>query len=149
MPRIKEIYAYARQFMEQNGNPNQWGKTNPPVEKLEEDIDRGNLYVIEEETFVHGVFAFILGTDPTYVTIYEGCWRYEEPYGTIHRIAGDGSGGILKCCLEYCSRVIEYLRIDTHQDNHVMQNALQKAGFKRCGIILLENGSPRIAYDRK
>ena len=26
--RMMEIYAYARKFMAENGNPNQWGPTN-------------------------------------------------------------------------------------------------------------------------
>ena len=38
LPRILEIYAYARSFMAATGNPNQWGKTNPPRETLERDI---------------------------------------------------------------------------------------------------------------
>ena len=30
LDKIMEIYAYARRFMEEHGNPNQWKKTNPP-----------------------------------------------------------------------------------------------------------------------
>ena len=43
---------------------------------------------------------------------------------------------------------IGYIRIDTHEDNYVMQNALAKQGFRRCGIIYVEDGTTRIAYDR-
>ena len=32
--RMMEIYAYARKFMAENGNPNQWGPTNWPPESL-------------------------------------------------------------------------------------------------------------------
>ena len=35
---ILSIYESARMFMEASGNPNQWGKTNPPRERTEEDI---------------------------------------------------------------------------------------------------------------
>ena len=38
LPRIEEIYAYARQFMENTGNPTQWGKTEPKVSQLKIDI---------------------------------------------------------------------------------------------------------------
>ena len=31
---ILEIYAYARGFMAQNGNPTQWGNTTPKKELL-------------------------------------------------------------------------------------------------------------------
>lgn len=146
-PRIEEIYAYARDFMARNGNPNQWGKTNPPPEQLRQDISEGKLYVIADGEIIHGVFFFWIGSDPTYGRIVGGSWRSDSPYGTIHRIAGDGSGGILKTAVVFGRKQIDYLRIDTHKDNHVMQNALTKLGFQRRGIIYLANGSPRIAYD--
>lgn len=147
LPRIEEIYAYARDFMEKTGNPNQWGKTNPPHEWLVEDIRQGLLKVITAEDGIHGVFYFYIGEDPTYGEICEGAWRYREPYGTIHRIASDGSGGILRTAVEFCKKHINHIRIDTHHDNVIMQKAVAKLGFEKSGIIHLENGSPRIAYE--
>ena len=32
--QIMKIYKYARKFMAENGNPNQWGPTNWPPEEL-------------------------------------------------------------------------------------------------------------------
>lgn len=147
LPRIEEIYAYAREFMAKTGNPNQWGKTNPPHEWLVEDIRQKRLHVIEDENGIHGVFYFYIGEDPTYGQIEDGCWRHTGPYGTIHRIASDGSGGILRRAVEYGSGQISHIRIDTHHDNHVMQKAVARLGFQRSGIIHLANGSPRIAYE--
>ena len=148
LPRIEEIYAYARSFMASTGNPNQWGTTHPPVNQLQDDIRRGRLFVVQNESTIHGVFYFLIGPDPTYAVIYDGAWHRQETYGTIHRIAGDGSGGILSAAVEYCSGQIGYLRIDTHADNVVMQNALKKLDFKPCGTIYVGDGTPRIAYDR-
>lgn len=147
LPRIEEIYAYARQFMADTGNPNQWGKTTPPTSQVETDIERGDLFVITNDTGIHGVFYFYIGEDPTYGVIHDGTWRSDTPYGTIHRIAGDGSGGILGTAVAFGKQYISHLRIDTHEDNKIMQRAVAKQGFQRCGIILLANGSPRIAYD--
>ena len=144
---ILEIYAGARAFMAKTGNPNQWKNTHPPRQLLEQDIREGNLYVLSCEGRIHGVFAFILGEDPTYQVIEGTGWRSRAPYGTIHRIAGDGSGGILHACVGFCRKQIGYLRIDTHEDNRVMQGALKKEGFVPCGIIHIADGSPRIAYD--
>lgn len=145
--RIEEIYRHARQFMADHGNPNQWGTSHPPKDQLLKDIQLGDLYVITGEEDIHGVFYFSIGEDPTYASI-DGDWRADTPYGTIHRIAGDGSGGILKTAVEFGSSKINHLRIDTHEDNTVMQRAVVKQGFYRCGIIYISDGTPRIAYDR-
>lgn len=145
--RIEEIYAYARSFMIKTGNPDQWGKHYPPHQQLIQDIETGTLFVIQKENVIHGVFFFYIGPDPTYSLIKDGCWRSDSSYGTIHRIAGDGSGGILKTALSYALSRISHVRIDTHHDNHVMQGAVQRVGFSKRGIIYLDDGSPRIAYD--
>lgn len=147
LPRIEEIYAYAREFMTKTGNPNQWGKTNPPHEWLVEDIKNELLHVIVDDAGIHGVFYFYIGEDPTYGAIEDGQWHCAETYGTIHRIASDGSGGILRTAVEFCKEYIDHIRIDTHHDNVIMQKAVAKLGFERSGIIHLANGSPRIAYE--
>lgn len=148
LSRILEIYAYARQFMADHGNPNQWGKTNPPRQMLEADIAQEKLYVVENGQRICGMFFFDIGEDPTYKVIYEGNWISNAPYGTIHRIASDGSGGIFSACVEFCSKKCHHLRIDTHHDNRIMQRVVEKAGFLRCGIIYIADGTPRIAYER-
>lgn len=146
LQRIEDIYKFARQFMAENGNPNQWGKTNPPTAQLQQDIRQGELYVVTDENGIHGVFYFYIGPDPTY-SVIEGQWHSDTPYGTIHRIAGDGSGGILSTAVAFGRGKINHLRIDTHEDNKIMQKAVTKQGFRRCGIIHIADGSPRIAYD--
>ena len=143
---ILEIYAHARRFMAENGNPTQWGQNHPAQHLLDEDISLNRLYVVESGERLCGVFMFEVGNDPTY-TYIEGSWRSDTPYGVIHRIAGVG-GGVFAAALEYCSGVIGHLRIDTHADNKPMQHVVEKAGFSKRGIIYVEDGTPRIAYDR-
>ena len=147
LSRILEIYAQAREFMSNTGNPNQWGTVYPPLEMLEEDIRLGNLYVVEENG-IHGVFAYFTEPDPTYSYIEDGAWLSDSPYGTIHRVASDGSGGVFSAVLQYAMERNPHVRIDTHHDNKVMQHVLEKHGFRRCGIIYLEDGDPRIAYEK-
>ena len=146
LPRIEEIYANARRFMAETGNPNQWGNTTPVSSLLHDDIRKGDLYVMTNDDIVHGVFYFYIGVDPTYGTIEDGQWRSDAPYGTIHRIAGS-SGGILAAAVAFGKERIGHIRIDTHEDNKIMQRAIAKQGFHKSGIIHLANGSPRIAYD--
>ena len=147
LSRILEIYGIARQFMRQNGNMTQWVNGYPSEPLLRQDIINGDLYVMENEGGIYGAFAFILGDDPTYAEI-EGAWQdVATPYGTIHRIGSDGTvKGVLAAAVDYCKTICPELRIDTHYDNKVMQHLVTKNGFRRCGIIHLADGSPRIAY---
>lgn len=147
LPRILEIYAFARSFMAQTGNPTQWGTNHPPQAQLEKDIENGRLYLVKEDSSIRGVFYFCVEEDPTYAVIHDGAWHDTKSYGVIHRIASDGSGGILKAAVEFAKEQIRYLRIDTHENNQVMQRALRKQGFRYCGIIYISDGSPRFAYD--
>lgn len=141
------VYAAARRYMAQSGNPNQWGDGYPRRTLLEADIQAGWLYVLEEEGSVHGAFAFIIGDDPTYAVIENGRWLNGDAYGTIHRLAGDGTArGLFSRCLTFCQGIIPNIRADTHHDNHTMQHLLEKHGFVRCGIIHVADGGPRIAY---
>ena len=148
LSRIFEIYDIAKHFMWNNGNPTQWAPNYPAQEQLESDIAAGHLFVVSDESQIHGVFAFILGEDPTYAIIEQGSWRSDSPYGTIHRVASDGSGGILRIALDYAQTKANHLRIDTHEDNKPMQHLVEKYGFSKRGIIYASNGTPRLAYDR-
>jgi RimJ/RimL family protein N-acetyltransferase len=51
-------------------------------------------------------------------------------------------------CLQYCEQRISNIRVDTHKDNLIMQHLLAKSGYEKCGIIFVEDGSPRIAYQK-
>lgn len=147
LPRILEIYAHARGFMAKTGNPTQWPDHYPGEDLLTEDIQDGNLYVVCDEG-IRGVFMFRIFQDPTYRYIWDGDWHCHSEYGVIHRVASDGAGGVFCAVLDFCAQKAGYLRIDTHEDNKVMQHVLEKSGFQRCGLILTDNGSPRIAFDR-
>ena len=151
--RIMKIYEYARRFMAEHGNPNQWGPTNWPPEKLiHSDIAAGNSYVCVHEEKIVGTFFFNQGKDiePTYRVIENGAWLDDSAYGVIHRLAGDGSVKGIGCsCIEWAFKQCGHLRIDTHGDNKVMQNLLEKSGFVYCGIIhVLNDDYPRLAYER-
>ena len=146
LERIEAIYAAARQFMCENGNPTQWHDGYPCRELLQEDIHLGRLYVAEEGSKIVGVFVFTLGDDPTYGYMEGGTWRADTPYGTIHRIASCSSG-VFAAALEFCRGKCSHIRVDTHADNRPMQHLAEKHGFSRRGIIYVEDGTPRIAYD--
>lgn len=148
LPKILIIYENARTYMREHGNPTQWGDDHPKASLVRDDIAGGISYVCEEGERIVGVFAFIIGPDPTYQVIQNGAWHSSEEYGTIHRIASDGrTKGVAKASFDFCRQQIPYLRIDTHADNRPMQAAVKKYGFVECGIIYVADGSPRIAFD--
>lgn len=145
---IMGIYDVARGFMRAHGNASQWPVGTPSREEITGDIAAGNCYVLVEHDELAGVFCFFLGEDPTYTVIEEGSWRSNAPYGTIHRVASAGTAhGVAKACFDFCASRMGHLRIDTHEDNLPMQQAIERYGFERRGIIHITDGSPRIAYD--
>jgi len=147
LPAIEKVYAAARAYMAASGNPHQWGDGHPARSILENDIEKGDLYVCEIGGEIRGSFALLFGADPTYSYIEDGAWPNDLPYATIHRIASDGKvKGIFTRCFEYALSKADEIRIDTHHDNKTMQHVVMKHGFRRCGIIYLANGDPRIAY---
>lgn len=149
LPEILKLYAEARDFMQKTGNGSQWGNSYPPVERVEADIRDGKSYVCETEDGLAGVFYFSDGPDPDYAKIYEGNWKSTGAYQVMHRVAAPGRvKGAGSFCIRWCAEHSqESLRIDTHRNNLPMQHVLEKLGFRKCGIIYLENGDERIAFE--
>ena len=148
--RIMEIYADARAYMREHGNAEQWGESYPPQELICEDIETGRCHVCVEDGETVGVFCYFFGEDPTYREIFEGSWLNDRPYGVIHRIAvAAHRRGVASECFAYAYAQCGNLKIDTHRDNLPMQRSLAKNGFLPCGLIYLENGDERIAYQKQ
>ena len=152
--RMMEIYSFAREYMAEHGNPNQWGPTNwPPEALIHSDIQNGNSFVcVNDAGKVIGTFFFVHVKDiePTYRKITDCAWLDDSPYGVVHRIAGDGSEkGIGAFCINWAYEQCGHLRIDTHGDNTVMQNLVKKLGFVHCGTIYVEEDNyPRLAFEK-
>lgn len=147
IPHLKEIFAIARDFMKTTGNPNQWTEDYPSEELLKNDIESGDSYVCIIDNRIVATFVLREGNDPTYNEIYDGEWLNDYPYATIHRIASNGqTKGVFHTVMLFALMHGNTIRIDTHKDNTVMQNAIRKEGFRYCGIIHCWNGSERLAY---
>ena len=134
--QIMKIYKYAQDYMIKSGNPAQWGHFYPDAELIKSDICQNVCRVIYDKDGRHGVFALFKGAEPAYKHIENGNWLNEEPYLTIHRLAGDGQvHGLFQCVLNYCKNISQNIRADTHADNQIMQKLMEKNGFMKCGII--------------
>ena len=149
--RVMEIYDVARSFMRANGNDVQWVNGYPSRELVEKDLVNGNLLVCEHAGEVAAVMAFIKGPDRTYSLIEDGSWLSDLPYFVVHRLAvgmpGLGLGGhCLRWAVDEAARLGCDLRCDTHELNVPMRRALARAGLVPCGIIYVEDGTPRMAF---
>lgn len=159
---MMEIYAHARRFMAETGNPAQWGDSYPSEALIRQDIAQGVSYICvaegaeadaQEENVageeIEAVFMYDMREDPTYAVIENGRWVNDMPYGVLHRIASRGRRkGVASFCMQWCFAQCGNLKCDTHEDNKVMQHVMEKNGFVRCGRIYVEDGSPRIAFQK-
>lgn len=147
LSKIMKIYEVARELMIESGNPNQWGRSYPSQDLIKNDIDNEVCHVICFDEIPHGVFALFSDNEPTYQYIENGKWLNDDEYVTLHRIASDGEvHGIFSCAINYCKEISDNIRIDTHEQNLIMQKLIERNGFQKCGRIYVADGSPRIAY---
>lgn len=144
------VYREARQIMLDSGDLHQWKEGYPPEDIIRQDIERGVGYAVVDGERIVGAFAFIPGTDPTYLEIEGGAWKDDfRPYHTIHRLGSlKSSSGVAQACFDWCWSRTHNIRIDTHEDNVIMRHCIAKAGFEYCGVIHLLNGDPRLAFQK-
>ena len=144
--RIFEIYEYARAYMKAQGNPYQWGDNRPEKSLTKDDIKNQRCYVMEDEGHIFACFVFTIEFEKE----YEAICPSKVEYGVIHRVASDGSKrGIVERIVDFAKGKVNLLRIDTHEDNKIMQKVIERQNFKRLGIIYLEDKSARILYELK
>ena len=150
---LMQIFEDAKKIMRSSGNLHQWTGGYPPRETVLDDISNGYCHVIIYEESIIGTMALIPGPDPTYSYI-EGEWLDENPYYVIHRIATSVPGhNVTRKLFDWAySHISEkgcnVIRIDTHRDNCIMKHVLTRYGFTPCGVIYLEDGAPRDAYQK-
>ena len=150
MDVIMDLVVKARGIMRSSGNMQQWTDGYPSRELIEEDIrlGRGFVEVPDEGGEPLAYFAYIEGIEPTYNTIYQGAWIDDDsPYAVIHRLASaPETHGVFDAVMAFATSRCSNLKVDTHRDNHIMQHNFLKHGFRYCGIIYLESGAERLAY---
>lgn len=150
LPALLAIYDNARRFMRRNGNLTQWPEGYPSEEILLHDIDNNHMYVATDPTGrdILAAFSLTVGADPSYAVIEEGRWIDDtSPYATIHRLVSTGARPrISDDCITFCRAIMPNLRIDTHRHNRPMLDAIERNGFKYCGIIYVADGTPRLAF---
>lgn len=153
LPRIMELVAHAQAWFKAEGI-DQWQDGYPTESIFEADRAAKNSYVGVENGQIILAATLCFDGEPTYATIYDGCWPNEALYAVVHRLVvdparkGEGvAGRLLDELYRLCRlRGIADIRIDTHRHNRPMQRLLERHGFRHCGRIRLESGADREAY---
>ncbi len=154
VPQIARLYDLARASLRDAGVP-QWQDGYPNGEDALGDIRAGHGYVLTENGRVAAFACLAFGVEPTYNIIEDGAWLGEGEYGFLHRVAvdpalkGRGAAGIFFSELKRQAkeRGIKIIRGDTHRLNLPMQRVMAKNGLELRGVIHVEDGSERLAYE--
>lgn len=157
IPTIMEIVGEAQLYLAKLGI-DQWQDGYPTEEQIRLDIKNKDSYVIVDDTGrIMATTVFTTKTEATYKAI-EGKWLTSEEtkYGVIHRLAVSDSfrgSGIAKFIFDTCENKlremgINSMRIDTHEENKGMQHLLKQLGYHYCGVIYIEDGAKRLAFEK-
>lgn len=152
---IMHIFRQAQARLHTQG-VNQWQNGYPNPEIVDRDIASGNSLVCVTKSLICAAFVLSFDYEDTYDNIFEGQWLSTGQYGVIHRMAigdaykGQGIGTeMISHAEQIClSRGTRSIKVDTHRDNIPMQNLLGRNQFRQCGIIYLEDGQERMAFEK-
>ena len=146
---VMQIYAEAKEFMRENGNPTQWKGNNPAQILIEGDIQEEKSYVCLDNDEIIAVFYFAVECEPVYASI-DNKWLNDDIYGVIHRIAKlrKAPGGVGRFCINWCFEQCKNIRIDTHENNAPMRKLLDNLGFVYCGVVRYPDGGERMAFQK-
>ena len=153
---VIKIIDEAKEFLK-NNNIDQWQNGYPNKEVILRDIENDHSYVLDDNGEIIATTVLSFDGDKNYDVIYNGDWITDNKYGVIHRIAVSrdyANRGIGKKIIESSEDIakennIKSMRADTHKDNKTMQSLLLKNGFEYCGIIFVEDGTERLAFEKE
>ena len=142
----------ARDYHKEQGFE-QWHPDYPTAQTILDDIAQNIGYVFVKDKEVIGYCCIIIGDEPAYARI-NGAWKTDRPYAVVHRMAFNSrarGGGLSRKAFQvikdFCfSKHIDAIRLDTQEENKVMQHILSREGFERCGLIQFDGG-PKLAYE--
>ena len=153
--QILDVIQSAKSFMA-DIRLEQWHDGYPTDECIKNDISDKNCYVMTVAGEIIATVMVGFDGENTYNRIYDGRWRSFGKFACIHRLAvkrehmnkGVGTAIMTEVEKMALARGWHSLRCDTHENNIPMQRLLIGFGFDYCGIIKLENGAVRLAFEK-
>lgn len=151
--QIWEILQQAILRRKKDGS-NQWQDGYPNPDVVQNDIEKGQGYVLTEGETIIGYSAVLINDEPAYAAI-DGKWLTNDDFVVIHRIAISEKHlgkGFAKMIIKYVedfaiSNNIYSVKADTNFDNIAMMKAFENLGYTLCGEVFFR-GSPRKAYEK-
>ena len=150
-----DIINQAKAYLKEQGI-DQWQTGYPNVETILGDIATQKGYFIMEDDRIFGYMCIDYDGEPAYLEL-KGDWlsAADAPYVVVHRLAfakesrGKGLADVAFRLVEEQAgaKRIQQFRVDTDNDNKIMQHVLQKNGFTYCGVIWFDN-SEKIAFEK-
>ena len=148
---IKELTEACAKGMQEKGIF-QWNEHYPSLERLQEDINKKELYVLEENNVLEGIVVLTPDMDEEYIPV-----EWFTPNGNnlyVHRLAthpkkwGSGNGRKLMDFAEAFAKEQKYIsvRLDTFSKNERNQKFYEARGYKRLGNIYFPKQSEHPFY---
>lgn len=152
---IMEIITQAQDYLKSKGI-DQWQNNYPNMETIKNDICNKDGYIVLENENIVGYVVVSFNKEKSYEKVYGGQWISNNEYAVIHRLAvhknyrgKDVSTIIIESVEKLCLvKNIKSIKVDTHEYNKSMQKLLKKNSFIYCGVIFLEDGNKRIAFEK-
>lgn len=130
----------------------QWNEHYPSREGLQRDIEKGELYVLEERRELQGIVVLTTTIDKEYLPVEWLTPNDNNLY--VHRLAtnpdtwGRGNGGKLMDFAEECAREENFssVRLDTFSQNQRNQQFYESRGYIKLGNIYFPKQSEHPFY---
>jgi GNAT superfamily N-acetyltransferase len=153
LPAIWAIIQHAIEQRRLDGS-RQWQDGYPNPGTLENDVEQGTAYVVEDKGELLLYAAVIFEPEPAYEAI-EGKWLTDGPYLVLHRVAASAMAAgrnigtvFFRMAEDLCrEQGVPSIKVDTNFDNAPMLRILEKLGYTYCGEVYFR-GSARRAYEK-
>ena len=146
LPAIRQIFAEARKFMADYGNP-QWNGGYPYEDVIEEKLAADEFRILQCGGKIAAVYS-VCGSEPDYDDI-EGEWLTKvKNYLAVHTLAVSSAfrgQGVARAAFKEAEAEARSLckysiRGDTHVTNAPMRALVAACGFKECGSLKVRQG---------